>query len=497
MTFRLNPSRFSRFIGAAAATLVLQTWCLDAAARVELPRMFGNGMVVQRNAQVNLWGTARANATVKIIPSWSRQTVRTTADANGRWRAVLSTPDADGATEHTIVLDDGERTELRNILLGEVWICSGQSNMEMPLKGFKGQPVEGATEDLIGCTDRCLRLFTVKRNSQLHPVDTVSGSWREATPASVRNFSATAYYFGRALRRALDVPVGLVVAAWGGSSCEAWMTAEWLRPFADTRIPLRQEDIWSPNRCATVLYNGMLHPLVGMAMRGVIWYQGEDNVPRHPSYAAMLESMIGGWRAAWAQGPFPFYYCQIAPYDYSLINWGGLSPFLREQQTLVERRVENCRMACLMDAGLRYGIHPRKKRQAGERLALLALANTYGVKGLPEFAAFSSVEFRGDTAVVAFDRSKEWIYFEQGQPTPGLYKVAGEDRQFHDADARIERNRLYLHSPRVAHPVAVRYAFDDWAQGDLMHDGLPVSSFRTDTWDAPQGPTTTSSLHNH
>jgi len=191
--------------------------------------------------------------------------------------------------------------------------------------------------------------------------------------------------------------------------------------------------------------------------------------------------MVEGWREEWQQGDFPFYYCQIAPYDYSLIKWKG-SELLREQQLLVEQQLENCRMACLMDAGLEYGIHPRKKHQAGERLALLALANTYNVKGLPDFATYNHVEYKADTAIVAFDRSKEWIYFEHGKPTDGLYEIAGADRIFHPAKAWIERNRLYLKSEAVKHPAAVRYAFKDWAQGDLMHDGLPVSSFRTDNW---------------
>jgi len=468
-----------------ALTVIALSWCSAVEAKVALSRLFGDGMVVQRNADFRLWGTARANATIKISATWSRSPIHAKADRNGRWEARMAVPEADGGVQHTIVLDDGDRTTLRNVLIGEVWICSGQSNMEMPMKGFKGQPVEGATEELLQCNDPMLRLFTVKRNSQFVPVDTVSGSWQSAAPSAVRNFSATAYYFGRSLRRNLGVPVGLIVAAWGGSSCEAWMTAGWLAPFTDVRIPATKADIWSPNRCATVLFNGMLHPLVGYSVRGAIWYQGEDNVPRHPSYAAMLSAMIRGWREAWAQSSFPFYYCQIAPYDYSLIRWDGLSPFLREQQTLVERNVPDCRMACLMDAGLKYGIHPRKKRQAGERLALLALSNTYGVTGLPEFAAYGSTTFHGDTAVVSFERSKEWIYFENGAPTPGLYKIAGSDQQFHDAEAWISRNRLYLRSAEVPHPVAVRYAFDDWAQGDLMHDGLPVSSFRTDSLPAP------------
>ena len=203
-------------------------------------------------------------------------------------------------------------------------------------------------------------------------------------------------------------------------------------------------------------------------------------MPRYDFYAPLMARMVQGWREAWGQGDFPFYYCQIAPYDYQLIGWSG-SQLLREQQMKAEKLIGNARMAVLMDAGLEYGIHPRKKRLAGERLAVLALANTYGAKGLPDFAVYSSVEFRADTAVIAFDRSKEWVYFENG-PRSTNFEMAGSDRQFHPAEAWTSRNRVYVRSKEVAHPVAVRYAFRDWVVGDLMHDGLPVSSFRTDDW---------------
>ena len=454
-------------------------FCMAASAEVVLPKMFSDGMVLQRETQANLWGKARKNSTVKITTSWNQKTYTAKTDRDGRWKQAVTTPEAGGP--YSIIFDDGEKTVLQDILIGEVWICSGQSNMEMQMKGFKAQPVEGAISDCLHSRDPQLRMFTVKRNSQFAPVDTVSGSWMDATPLHVRDFSATAYYFGRELRQVLDIPVGLIVASWGGSACEAWMTAEWLRAFPDAKIPQSATDIKSQNRTPTVLYNGMLHPLIGYTMRGVIWYQGEDNVPRYATYADMLSTMIQGWRTEWQQGDFPFYYCQIAPYDYSLINWDVNSALLREQQANVERKVENCAMAVLMDAGLEYGIHPRKKRQAGERLAYLALGKTYGVGGIPDFARYEGVEFKGDTAVVRFDRSKEWVYFDKGT-TSELFEIAGADRVFHPAQAWIERNRVYLRSDQVKEPVAVRYAFRNWADGDLFCDGLPISSFRSDEW---------------
>ena len=452
-----------------------------ADAKVTLPKMFGNGMVMQRESDANLWGSAKSNSIVKITTSWNNKKYSVKADANGKWKATVKTTEAGGP--YTITFNDGEKTSLSNILLGDLWLCAGQSNMEMPMKGFKNQPVGNAVEDILHSTDSQLRLFTVKRNSQLHPVDTVSGSWYMANPASVREFSATAYHFGKELRRELNVPIGLIVASWGGSSCESWMTADMLAAFPEAKIPHKKEDIWSPNRTATVLYNGMLHPLIGMTIKGAIWYQGEDNVVRYKTYADMMSAMVNGWRNEWNQGAFPFYFCQIAPYDYSLIGWKELSPYLREQQSKAELMIPNCGMAVLMDAGLEFGIHPRKKQIAGMRLALLALDNTYKMEGLVSKSAYyKEMKIHNDTCEVFFNRADMWLSGEQGWKSD-LVEIAGEDHVFHPAKAWIFHSRLYATSDKVKKPVALRYAFHDWAQGDLFCDGLPVSSFRTDNWD--------------
>lgn len=260
------------------------------------------------------------------------------------------------------------------------------------------------------------------------------------------------------------------------------MTADWLKAFPDAKIPASPEDIKSKNRTPTVLYNGMLHPIIGYTMRGVIWYQGEDNVTRYQTYADMMTAMIKGWRSQWGQGEFPFYYCQIAPYDYKLIGYTINSALLREQQAKAELMNTNCGMAVLMDGGLEYGIHPRKKNLAGMRLALLALNKTYGIEGLTvESAYYKDVTFKNDTAVVTFNRANMWIYGRNGLKSD-LFEVAGEDRVFYPAKAWIERSKMYVKSDSVKKPVAVRYAFKDWADGDLFCDGLPVSSFRTDNW---------------
>ena len=449
-------------------------------AKVTLPRFFSDNMVLQQQSECNIWGKADANKIVSIMTSWDNKTYKVKADSKGDFEVKVKTPKAGGPYE--ITLKDQESTLLSNVMIGEVWICAGQSNMEMQMKGFKQQPVEGTTEELLRCKDANLRLFTVKRHVSLTPEWDVTGQWSEANSASVRDFSATAYYFGKALRATLDVPVGLIVTSWGGSACEAWMAPEWLKAFPKVNQHVTEEDMKKlQQRCPTALYYGQLKPLIGYTMRGAIWYQGEDNVPRYDYYASLLKAMVEGWRSDWKQGDFPFYYCQIAPYDYSLIEWKD-SQYLREQQAKAETMIPNARMAVLMDAGLEYGIHPRKKRQAGERLAILALANTYDVKGMPDFAVYKEVTFQNDTAVVVFDRSKEWVYFEHGT-TSKNFEVAGADRVFHPATkVWVSRNRVYVVCDEVKQPIAVRYAFKDWVDGDLMHDGLPVSSFRTDNW---------------
>lgn len=453
-------------------------------AEVVLPTFFSDGMVMQQKSNANLWGMATPKKQVVVTTGWDKKQYTTRANDKGEWKLNVITPQAGGP--YTLTFSDGQTKTLKNILIGELWVCSGQSNMEMPMKGFKNQPVEGANIDALKSGNPNLRLFTVKRNSTFEPQTDVTGKWQEANPVSVREFSATGYYFGRLLNEILDVPVGLIVASWGGSACEAWMTSDWLKAFPDAKIPQKPEDITSKNRTPTVLYNGMLHPLIGLTMKGVIWYQGEDNCNRAHTYADMLTTMVKGWRTEWQQGDFPFYYCQIAPYDYGIIVEKDKpvinSAYLREEQAQAEHRIPNSGMAVLMDAGCETGIHPAQKRVVGERLALLALTKTYGVEGVTgESPCYKSMEVQGDTVVVSFERADMWVTAKDFKSN--LFEVAGEDKVFYPAKAWISRSKVCVKSDEVKTPVAVRYAFKNFAQGDLFGtDGLSVSSFRSDNW---------------
>lgn len=466
-----------KYLSTALCLLLAQA----AAATVKLPAFFSDNMVMQRQADCRLWGTADAGKTVKVTTSWDKKTYRVLADKDGNWELMVRTPQAGGP--YAMTFDDGEQTRIGNIMMGELWLCGGQSNMEMPMKGYKNQPVEGAADAILHSKNAGIRLFTVKRQATIAPQRDVQGEWQEARPESVREFSATAYYFGRLLQEQLGVPVGLLVTAWGGSACEAWMKADWLKAFPTVVLPQTQGDVTkTKQRCPSALYNGMLYPLIGVAMAGVIWYQGEDNWPRYQTYADLLCTMVEGWRKEWGQGNFPFYYCQIAPYDYSLITAAGqdtiCSAYLREQQMEAEKRIPNCGMAVLLDAGQEKGIHPMKKQVAGERLARLALAKTYGMKGFAaESPRFAGMEVRGDTVICSFERADMWINCK-GKYTSDNFEVAGADGVFRPAKAWIERSKMLVRGDDVGRPVAVRYAFKDYVEGDVFCEDLPLSSFR-------------------
>ena len=465
--------------------LLIVTLYNDVNAKVTLPAIFGSNMVLQQQTQANLWGSATPNSIIKIQTSWNNQIYQVKVDKSGNWKVAVSTPEAGGP--YTIIFNDGEQTVLDNILIGEVWLCSGQSNMEVHMKGFKNQPVANSTQAIMQSKNADIRLFTVKRNASFEPLSDVTGHWQEANPESVREFSASAYYFGEMLQEQLNVPIGLITSAWGGSSCEAWMKEDWLKSFPDIKMPQSNESYSAKNRVPTMLYNGMIAPIISTTIKGVIWYQGETNYDRASNYADLFSKMIEGWRDEWNQGSFPFYFCQIAPYNYAYVTHKDKpvinSAFLREQQLMAEQRNENVGMAILLDVGLEKCIHPSNKQITGERLARLALSKTYGLKGFPaESPIYKEIEIKNDTVVVSFNRAPMWLN-TNGTFESKHFTVAGRDRVFYPTKAWIERSKVLVKSDSVAQPVAVRYAFDNWVEGDLYGEDLPVSSFRSDSWE--------------
>ncbi|WP_370174332.1 sialate O-acetylesterase [Leeuwenhoekiella palythoae] len=457
-----------------------------AKAELKLSAVFSDHMVLQQQIEAPIWGWSSSNARIQIKPSWTTQTFDAKV-SDGVWKTTITTPAAGGA--YSITIQQGsEVLTLIDVLIGEVWLCSGQSNMEMPLKGFPGQPVEGGNNQIVRANNNQLRLFTVPRATTLKPQSDLVGNWQEAKPSTAANFSATAWYFGTLLQDVLDVPVGLIHVAYGGSNVEAWMNAEMLKDFREVALPLTDQDLEKdPNRVPTTLFNGMLSPIIGYGIKGCIWYQGESNYDRPFTYQALFETMVKGWRGLWNQGDFPFYFAQIAPFNYkqfhpedALIKYN--SAYLREAQIKASKSISNAGIAILMDVGEKNNIHPKLKKQGGERLAYLALAKTYDITGFEfESPEFNALEINDDKVTVSFNNVPNGIT-AYDKEIKG-FEIAGDDKVFYPAEVILRRKSVILSSSKVKRPIAVRYLFKDFAQAELFSTGgLPISSFRSDSW---------------
>lgn len=464
------------------------------AARVKLPAVLGSNMVLQRNTEVNFWGGATPNSRVRVMPSWNGRSYETRADDAGRWALKVPTGEAGGP--YTVTVSDGDPVVLENVLLGEVWICSGQSNMEMPVGGFLHQPVEGSAEAVAAAGD-CpgIRMFTVPKVSSESPREDCEAAWQCSTPASVRSFSAVGYFFGRMLCRVLDVPVGLITPNWGGSAIEAWMTVEAIDSTPGIDHALAKSGTYD-NSIPQRLYNGMILPVCRFTAKGFIWYQGESNRRNWFDYEALQVSLVDLWRATWGDGRMPFYITQLAPYAYEGASLRSL-PLVVEAQYRAAARLEHAGVAATTDLGMPSCIHPARKREVGERLAWLALANDYGIEGLPAPApTFREMERRGDKLLLRFDNlspSDDWSgadsfvgYGPEGELRLGGFEVVGTDRVFHPAEGRVlwGDGRIEVSSPEVAEPVAVRYAFRNWCPeaNVFTTSGQPLAPFRSDDW---------------
>ena len=465
-----------------------------AQAKVTLPSVIGSNMVLQRNADVNLWGTAEANKKVKITASWTKEKFSVKADENGKWATTIPTAEAGGP--YTLTFDDGDKTELTNILLGEVWICSGQSNMEMPVGGYMYQPVNGAMEHIADAYKYSdIRMFTVPRCTSATPQEDCDTMWRESSPVTVRTFSAVAYLFGKELQKMLGVPVGLITSNWGGTVIEAWMSKECLDGVKDRNVA-HDKNRRGAN-ANNVLYNGMICPINKFTAKGFIWYQGCSNRYNWYDYAKLQKAMIEAWRKDWGNDKMPFYFTQIAPYCYEGHKLRG-TPLFVDQQWKVADELENCDIVCTTDIGDYSLIHPGAKDKVGQRLAYLALTNDYGIEGLPsKYPRFKSFEKKGNKLILSFSNMTRANNFEVSDPTQQDcfnsrerakgFEVAGADKKFYPAQANHMwcKNTIEVWSDSVPEPVAVRYAYQNYSpDANIMTMlGLPLPSFRSDDWE--------------
>ena len=471
---------------------------IPVTAEIRLPAVLGDNMVLQRESEASLWGWATPRKKVRIKTSWNKKRYRVRAGSDGKWLVKVKTIGAGGP--YTITISDGKKTRLENILLGEVWICSGQSNMEMPVQGFLGQPCLHAAETMREARQYPdIRLFTVARDSTDTPRDDCKGEWLLSDPKSVGAFSAVGYYFGRCLNQYLGVPIGLITTNWGGTNIEAWMS-----PESNAKLGVDEEytkrnwdEYYFP---CSVLYNGMVLPIANYTAKGFIWYQGESNRGNYKEYADMQAEMIRQWREVWGNDKMPFYITQIAPYRYSGAE-KRRSALLVENQIKATTMVPNCAMASTTDVGTYSLIHEPDKLSVGERLAWLALARDYGIEGVPaEAPTYKSMEVKDGKAVISFNnlcepndqsdpRSFNWLD-DQGQVVRSVkgFEIAGTDKKFHPAKARLlwSDNQVEVWSEDVKDPVAVRYCFNNYSETNLKTTlGQPVVPFRTDDWEIP------------
>ncbi len=460
-------------------------------AKVKLPSILSDNMVLQQKTAAKLWGWAKENVKIKVTTSWDKKTYETTSDTKGNWLLMVNTPAAGGP--YQIIISDGEMLTLNNILIGEVWFCSGQSNMEMPMQGFPRQPIEGGNNVIAKAKKSTpIRMYTTDskdgnwvRQFDKKPQTDCKGQWLENSSENVSNISATAYYFAKYVQEVLDIPVGIIVSSWGGSNVESWMSKEAIAPFKEINTSFLDDTtaISRPNASPCVLYNAKIAPLVNFTIKGFLWYQGESNRKNADLYARLMPGFVSDLRGKWNIGEFPFYFVQIAPFNYE----GGDSTSaarMREVQLQNMRDIPNSGMVSTMDIGHPNFIHPVNKETVGERLALWALGATYGRKGFGYASPiYKTMEIKDKKIYVDFKNAEKGI-FPMWTSLKG-FEIAGEDKVFYPAKAEIETSttRLHVWNEKVAKPVAVRYAYKNYVEASIFGlSGIPVAPFRTDNW---------------
>ncbi len=460
---------------------------LAANAEVKLPNAISSNMVIQQSTNARVWGTATKNAKVEISMSWNSNKVTVQADKEGKFQAEIPTPAGsfDPQTLDFKDLKDGKVTSISNVLIGEVWLASGQSNMQMPLKGYPGCCVEDGWEEIV-FSDReadHVRFITQYPKHSYTPLDDIDGTWTVPSAAVATEYSATAWHFAKNLSHALNVPVGIVSVAYGGSKVESWMNEELLHKHG---YSTKKEDIEAVEQeweRILLPYNAMFHPVKKLTYKGIIWYQGESNVGAN-NFEAVMTDMVAFWRQEIGLGDIPFYMCEIAPYYYGPYNSAA---FLRESQYKLSQLIPNCGLVSTCDLALpqeKFNIHPRQKKQVGQRLAWLALNKTYGREMfMASGPTYKEMYIEGNEAFVGFDNLQMGIcsnYMIEG------FDIAGDDHVFHRADSvwvKWQTNHVAVSSKKVPKPVAVRFCFRDFSHGTLIGGGfLPAYPFRSDDW---------------
>ncbi|MFT4734236.1 MAG: sialate O-acetylesterase [Algoriphagus sp.] len=489
-------------------------FALQANAKIKLPAIFGDHMVLQQKQNNPVWGWAEPSE--KVTVEINGQSHSTITNANGSWRVILRPIPAGGPYKMYI---EGESSVFffDDVLVGEVWICSGQSNMQWELKNTNSGELAIAAANYPN-----IRLITVPRVGTSETQDNFEGSWEATSPETAADFSAIGYFFGQRLHHALNVPIGLIDNAWGGSAAEAWVNRDvieadknyadlmtswkkleqtysydeeikkwqkavvaWEGNKKEENMPRKPGNLLTGNHRPANIYNGVLHPTIGYGIKGVIWYQGESNAGRSYQYRDLFPLMIRNWRTEWKQGDFPFYYVQLADFmDESVQPEESGWAELREAQTMTKDKLSNVGEAVIIDLGEGRDIHPRNKQTVADRLVRIALARDYHKAIIYEGPSYKSMEIKGDKILLTFENVGKGLYaFDTKEPVG--FAMAGSDTKFVWADAKIiSSNQMEISSESISNPISVRYA---WANNPVCNmynrDGLPMTPFRTDSWE--------------
>ncbi|HBG25991.1 MAG: hypothetical protein A2Y10_13725 [Planctomycetes bacterium GWF2_41_51] len=489
-------------------------------AAITLPSIISDNMVLQADSIAPIWGNAEPNSKITICPSWNKETIVTESDDQGKWTAKIKTPKK-GKKCKLIISCGKESRTITNILIGQVWLCSGQSNMQWTVKQSTN-----ADKELLEAKFPNIRLFSVKRAVAEEPQNDCFGQWVECNAETAAEFSAVGYYFGKKLHKKLRTPVGLINSSYGGTPAQSWTSKdtlindpslkqyvitdannkankdvyekqyaqtlnEWKKEVMKTvaagkpakRKPKPPLELREEQKSASI-YNAMIHPLIPFAIKGVIWYQGESNASNADNailYRTLFPAMISNWRNDWQQGDFPFYYVQLAAFgktDLTKSNWA----LLREAQTMT-LSLPNTGMAVAMDIGEPNNIHPKNKQEVGKRLAIWAFAKDYGYKNIIYSGPiYKSMQIEDDKIRIFFDYAKSGLKTPKRQSLKG-FAIAGENGKFVWANATIEDGTVLVWSDQIKNPKHVRYGWTDYIECNLYNKkNLPASPFRTDNF---------------
>lgn len=461
--------------------------CIVSEAKIVLSRLVSDGMVMQQNTQAKVWGTATPGAQITVTPSWNGNSYRCKADSDGRWAVNVSTPEGSYKAYSMTVKGDGSSIRINDILIGEVWLASGQSNMEMPMRGFYNCPVENALEYISApaATEK-IRMFTVPVKQSYEPLTEVEGTWKGAESSTVPDMSATAFFFARELNEVLDIPVGIVSCAYGGARIESWTPKEILETYPDEDLSRERIESMVHYHRPYLAYNAMLNPVKGYTIKGFIWYQGCSNVGRHEQFCERMSNLVNHWRECWddTEAELPFYMVELAPYRNKPATAVPYYALLRQAQHDAAKAIPNCGIIVTNDLVSSYeqdNIHPARKKEVGERLAFMALNRNYGFNRIacdsPEAVRCYRMQNSCELAVELTNTHNglnRWMEIE------GL-EVAGSEGVFYPvtyAYFEWEPKVLRIRSEFVWDPCEVRYGWGDFRPGNLKNvEGLPVAPF--------------------